>query len=194
MARQARVLQRQEALAHEQAARVLVRAREQAQALVDCAEREAASILLRAEEEGRANAAATVAAQAVALAAREAAADERALDRTVELAQALAERLLGEALRLAPTRVSALAREALREARGARQIQLFAHTDDAAVLTTCIDALGVDPSIVRIDADPSLARGNLRLVTDIGVLDADLAVELERLALKLRETLADERT
>jgi hypothetical protein len=38
-------------------------------------------------------------------------------------------------------------------------------------------------------ADPERPRNSLRLDTDIGVLDADLAPQLDRLLPKLRESL-----
>lgn len=171
-------------------ARGLVAAAErEAAAILDEARREAAQLRLRAEEEGRAEAAAEVAARAVALAEHEARADERELDRSVELARLLAERLLGEQLELDPGRVVALARQALAEARGARNITIVAHPEDVAVLERSMKALGLDPGTCRIQADTSRARGNLRLETDIGVLDAELSPQLERLALKLRQSL-----
>jgi flagellar assembly protein FliH len=115
------------------------------------------------------------------------------LDRQVDLARLLAERLLGESLRVAPEQVVALARQALGEARGARRITVVAHPDDAQILEHSLPALGLDPSVARVRADASRARGNLRIETEIGVLDAELAPQLERLALKLRESLAHDR-
>lgn len=171
-------------------ARELVAAAEQrAAAILEEAEREAAQVRLRAEEEGRAEAAAQVAARALALADLEARADARQLDRSVDLARILAERLLGEQLALDPGRVVALARQALGEAHGARRVTIVAHPEDVAVLERSLDALGLDPGTTRIQADTSRARGNLRLETDIGVLDAELSPQLERLALKLRQSL-----
>jgi flagellar biosynthesis/type III secretory pathway protein FliH len=111
----------------------------------------------------------------------------------VALAQLLAERLLGEALELAPERVLALARQALTEARGARAIKIIAHPSDAAILRESLSSLGATPGIVAIETDEQRAPGNLRMVTDIGILDAELAPQIARLASKLRESLHDER-
>jgi len=160
---------------------------------VNDAERAAAELRLRAEAEGRADAAAKIAAHAIALRQNEARADERALNRSVELARLLAERLLGESLRVAPEQVVALAKQALSEARGARRIHLVAHPEDAQILEHSLPALGLDPSTAQVRVDPSRARGNLRIETEIGVLDAELAPQLERLSLKLRESLAHDR-
>jgi flagellar biosynthesis/type III secretory pathway protein FliH len=176
--------------AADRAKAIVFAAEQRARELLDRAERSAADVRLQAEAEGRAEGAARLAAQGLALAAREAAADERALERSIELARLLAERLLGESLRLAPEQVTALAREALREARGARRVTIVAHPEDARLLEASAPSLGLDPSLLRIAPDPARARGHLRVETDIGVLDAEIGPQLERLALKLREALA----
>ncbi|HVJ14773.1 MAG TPA: FliH/SctL family protein [Polyangiaceae bacterium] len=175
--------------AADQAAAIVARAEEQARKLISAAEAQAAELRLRAEAEGRADAAATLAARALALSAREAASTERELDRLVEVARILAERLLGEALTLAPERIVALARQALAEARGARRVTIVAHPEDAARLERSLVELGLPPDLTRVVSDPRRPLHNLRLETDIGTLDAELAPQLERLALKLRETL-----
>lgn len=175
-----------------EAARLVAAAQLEAAAIVAAAQRKAADLELRAEAEARAVAAAKLAAHALSLATYEAKADERALERNIALARLLAERLLGASLALAPEQVVALARQALAEARGARRLSIVAHPEDAELLTQSIGSLGVALETVRILADPSRARGSLRIETDIGVLDADLAPQLDRLALRLRETLAHE--
>lgn len=175
-----------------EATRMLARARAEADELLASAERKAADLKLRAEAEARAEATAKLAAHALALATHEAKADERALDRSVALARLLAERLLGASLAVAPEQVVALARQALAEARGARRLTIVAHHDDAKLLSSSLASLGVAVETVRVVADSARARGSLRIETDIGVLDADLAPQLDRLALRLRETLANE--
>jgi len=173
-----------------EAERILDRARAAASSLLDAAERKASDLKLRAETEARAEAAAKLAAHALALASHEARADERALDRTIELARLLAERLLGASLSVAPQEVVSLARQALSEARGARRLAIVAHPEDARLLEHSVGSLGVAVEAVRIVSDPKRSRGSLRIDTDIGVLDADLAPQLDRLARRLRETLS----
>lgn len=175
-----------------EATRILAKARVEAQALVAAAERRAADLKLLAEAEARAEAAAKLAAHALSLATHEAKADERALERTVALARLLAERLLGASLASNPEQVVALAKQALGEARGARRLAIVAHPEDAQLLTNALPSLGVPLETVRVLADGSRSRGSLRIETDIGVLDADLAPQLDRLALRLRETLSHE--
>lgn len=178
--------------AAERAQALLAAAEARAAKLLDDAKRAAAELHLRAEAEARADAAATIAARALLIRHHEARADERSLDRSVELARLLAERLLGESLRVAPEQVVALARNALSEARGARRITLVAHPEDAKLLELSLPALGLDPATAAVRSDPGRARGNLRIETEIGVLDAELAPQLDRLALKLRESLGHE--
>lgn len=187
------VVRREVLEAAERAQRLLNLAEERAARIVSEAAQAAAELRLRAEAEGRADAAAQIAARALALRQREAEADARALDRSVELARLLAERLLGESLRVAPEQVTALARQALAEARGARQIRLLAHPEDAQILEHSLPLLGVDAATVQVRCDPSRKRGDLRIETEIGVLDAELSPQLERLSLKLRESLSHER-
>jgi flagellar biosynthesis/type III secretory pathway protein FliH len=175
-----------------EAERLVARARAEAEQLVAAAERKAADLKLLAEAEARAEATAKLAAHALALASYEAKADERALERSVSLARLLAERLLGASLAASPEQVVSLARQALAEARGARRLTIVAHPEDAQLLSQSLSSLGVALDTVRVLPDGARARGSLRIETDIGVLDADLAPQLDRLALKLRETLTHE--
>jgi flagellar assembly protein FliH len=184
-----RVVPRARVEAEAQASTILAEAREQAAEIVGASRRRAADIRLRAEAEARADAAAAISARALALRAREARADELALDRSVQLAVLLAERLLGEALRLDPTRVVALARQALQEVRSVEEVVLVAHPDDATVLSRSLDDLGLSAGQASVRADATRSRGSVRIETEAGALDGELAPQLERLALKIRENL-----
>ncbi len=179
--------------AADRARQIVQEATAQAEKLKHEAAKEAATIRLSAEEQGRADAVAALAAKAVRLADLEGRADERSLDRAVSLARVLAERLLGEELRLDPSRIVDLAKQALSEAKGARRIGIAAHPEDAVDLERSLASLGLDGQLVEIHPDPERARGSLRLDTEIGVLDASLAPQLDRLAKKLRESLEDDR-
>lgn len=174
--------------AEERARHLISDAERRARDIVESAALRAADVRLSAEAEGRADGVATVAARAIALAALEAQADERQLDRVVDLARLLAERLLGESLRLDPARVVDLARQALKEARGARRVMIAAHPDDAELLANTLGELGLD-SGASVTSDAALNRGNLRIQTEIGALDAELGPQLERLARRLRESI-----
>lgn len=181
----------------------VVAASDRAQKILERAEADAAAVRSRADadiaglraqviDDARAHAAARLAAETLALAQREADADARALDRSVELARLLAERLLAEALALDPSRIEAIARRALTEASGARRIRIVCHPDDAPFLQAALEA-GRFSHVSEIRGDPARNRGSLRFETEIGSLDADIAPQLDRLADRLHQALVHER-
>ncbi len=174
--------------ASEQAQKILHQARTEAARLVAVAEQQAADARLRAQVEGRADGVAAVAARAIALSAWEAAAEERQRERLIDLARALAERLLGEQLRLHPETVVALAEQVLAEGSGARRVRLVAHPDDLPHLRAELSRIAGATRTVELVADEKRARGELRMETEIGTLDAELAPQLARLAAHLRES------
>jgi flagellar biosynthesis/type III secretory pathway protein FliH len=171
------------------AQQLLSEAKAEAEQIIAAAKRQAADLTLIAEAEGRAKGAAAVASLAVRLKAREQGLAEQSLNQIVELARLLAERVLGEELRLDPSRTVALARQALTEARGASRVQIVCHPEDCASLEGALGALAVD-SVVELLTDASRARGDLKVVTDVGTLDAAIAPQLQRLAIQLRQELA----
>jgi flagellar biosynthesis/type III secretory pathway protein FliH len=183
-----RVAPKSEVDAAERARALVARAETTGREIVEQAEREAAEKRLAALVAARAEAASRVAAHALALADRDDRALERNLDRIVEVARVLAERLLGEALELEPKRVLSLARRALEEARGARRVTIVAHPEDARLIEEALSSFKA-AFAAAVLVDPARARGSLRLDTDVGVLDADLAPQLDRLLPKLRESL-----
>ncbi|CAN5378755.1 hypothetical protein BH09MYX1_BH09MYX1_18810 [soil metagenome] len=164
---------------------LVARAREAAQAIESEARARSADAVERAKAAARESEAARFAAMHLALRAREERSDAAAVERSIAMARILAERLLGEALRLDPGLVTSLAACALAEARGARSARIDAHPEDAALLRR--EMLRFAPLVVTVSEDASLARGSLRLHTDLGTLDAQLPVQLERLAAALRE-------
>ncbi len=108
------------------------------------------------------------------------------LDRTTELAVALAERLIGGALEIAPEKIADMAKAALSETKGARKTRIEANPIDVRALREHTVSLG--ESIV-IEPNAELARGSLVLHTDLGTLDARLTPQLERLARALKDAL-----
>lgn len=184
-----RRLSRAEVEAAERAALVLEAATRRASALLADAQQHANEIRAGAVEEGRARGLAETAALSMALRQRETQSAELALDRVVELARLLAERLLGHALRASPAEIAALASQALAEAGGARRIELHANPGDVPLLQSATAAFDPDGRVHAVIADESLARGDLRLNTELGMIDARLGPELVRLAERLREAL-----
>lgn len=168
-------------------------AHDEARAIVDVAKRAAAQIEIdvRAEAERshqafraelRAEADARIAAALLAVRAEDEQRADRDLARLAETAVVLAERLLGEALALEPSRIHAMAQAALTEARGARRVVFEANPLDAAALQAQLHALGLPSDGVSVEARDDLARGDLVLRTDLGTLDARLKPQLQRLA------------
>ena len=183
----ARVVPRAVLDAQRERLEILEDAARRADALRQRAQGEVAALRERTIAEAQAEAATALASKVLALAAHEAESDRRALDRSLSLARLLAERLLGEALALDPSRVVHLAETALAEARGARRIEITAHPDDAELLREAVAQARLE-HVTRVNESRDLARGALRLVSEIGVLDAQIAPQLDRLVQRLRES------
>jgi len=182
-----RIVSRAVAEAAEEASGRIARAEQAARALLDEAAQKARAIKDQARAEGRAEGAAELAAAWVKLRAEEGARDERDFDRTVELARAMAERLIGETIALDPAKIVSMARQTLTAARQARQIVVRAHPADAETLHAHLPSLALEQAAIEIHADETRTRGSLLLETDLGILDADLTIQLDRLARSLRD-------
>jgi flagellar biosynthesis/type III secretory pathway protein FliH len=165
--------------AHAEAARIVESARQEADAMI-------ASASAAAAAEAREKEVARLAAGFLALREAEERRAEREVDRTIEIAVVLAERLIGEAIRVEPARIAELAAAAIHEARGARRVRIDASPEDLAALAEALGGIGQSADI---QPDPTLARGSLVVHTDLGRVDARLQPQLARLAEALREAL-----
>jgi len=183
-----RVLRPEDVAASEEAHRIVAAAKQRADALIAEAVEGAERLRVDARREGREQAALELTVSLLRLRREEATQGERQLDRIVLLARALAERLLGEALRVDPSRITAIARQVLAQVRKAATVEVFAHPDDAAALSREIGALGLEATVLEVHVDPERARGSLKVCTDLATLDADLTLQLDRLAVALRDT------
>ena len=150
---------------------------------------EVSDVAAKAQREAAEAEQAKLAAGWLALRAREEKRADVDLERAVQLAAVLAERLLGRALAADPAVVVALARTALSEARGARRATVMAHPLDADVLHAHATSLGMPEGTMDVVADDSLERGSLVVQTDLGAVDARLRPQLARLAAALEEAL-----
>jgi flagellar biosynthesis/type III secretory pathway protein FliH len=164
--------------AHDDAQQILVQARAAADDLT-----------LQQQARARADALCLVVGEALELRKRQEELGKSVLDRSIGFAQLLAERLLGAELELSPERVRLLARQALKEAAGARQAVIVAHPRDAAELKMGLFGLGEMLDSIGIEEDGKLGRGQLRVETELGVIEADLKGQLERLAVQLKKLL-----
>ncbi len=172
-----------------EASRKIAAAEEHARSIVAEAERAARTVREGAREEGRREAVAEITAAWVKLRTHEENKAEHELDRTLELATAMAERLIGESLALDPGKILAIARQALGSARQSRRIAVKAHPVDAEALQREIARIGLEGAAIEIHVEPARPRGSLLLETDLGILDADLSIQLDRLARSLRDGL-----
>jgi flagellar biosynthesis/type III secretory pathway protein FliH len=186
---QRRRIAREELEARLTSERLVEEARARAEAIVARAREEAVAAGLHAAREAREAAHAELAARWLALRTAESRSLERDEERVVAVAVALAERLLGVALELEPARVADLARTVLAEARGARRAVIDAHPLDADALRRHLTTAGLGVETLEVRQDEALARGALRLHTDVGIIDAQLSPRLERLAAALRDAL-----
>jgi flagellar biosynthesis/type III secretory pathway protein FliH len=175
--------------AHAVAERLVAEARVSAAGIVAEARRNAGAIAEQVAHETREKEIARIAAEVIAVRAGAERRAEKELDRTIEIAVLLAERLVGEAIAVEPTRIGALALDALKETRGARQMRIEASEGDVAALEAVLASLG--EGIAKIEVSPELARGSLVVHTELGRVDARLAPQLERLAAALREVLRE---
>ena len=138
-------------------------------------------------QQAQADAEVSLAAKAVEIAALRWRSLVLARNDIVELAQVMAERVIGETLHLNPDRLVALAQRCIDEARGSSRIVLYAHPRDAAELSQQLEDL--NPTIqIQVQPEPELQPGDLRVETDVGTVDARIATQLANLAVKIRES------
>jgi flagellar assembly protein FliH len=170
-------------------AREELEARLAAERALEAARAEAAAVVAEAVRNARGEADALLVARWVALRDAERRRWAEHSDRVVALAVVLAERLLGASLELDSARIAEIARTVLAEAGGARRAVIDAHPLDAAALAAELSEAPLGLESVEIRPDATLARGELRLHTDVGTIDARLAPRFERLATALRDAL-----
>jgi flagellar biosynthesis/type III secretory pathway protein FliH len=175
--------------AQTRARELIQRAHEEAQHIVSQARAAADDLILQQQARARADALCLVVGEALELRKRQEELGKSVLDRSIGFAQLLAERLLGAELELDPERIRLLARQALKEAAGARQAVIIAHPRDAAELKTGLFGLSGMLDSIGIEEDGKLGRGQLRVETELGVIEADLKGQLERLAVQLKKLL-----
>jgi flagellar biosynthesis/type III secretory pathway protein FliH len=185
---QRRRMAREELEARLAADRIVEEARATAHKVLADAHSEAAGAAAVAAREAQAEADAKLAAQWLLLRQAEQARPQQDEDRTITLAVALAERLLVASLELDPTRIGELARAVMAEAGGARRAVIDAHPLDVDPLRSQLSMTPLDIQSIEVRQDAELARGELRLHTDLGIIDARLAPRLDRLAAAVRDT------
>ena len=189
-----RILPRLVAEAKAEANALIRKAHEDAKQILAHAQAHADDLILQQQARARADALCLVVGETLELRKRQTELSKSVLERSIGFATLLAERLLGEELEQSPERIRALARQALKEAAGARQAVIVAHPLDASELKAGLLGLGAMLDSIGIESDARLSRGQLRVETELGVIEADLKGQLERLAVQLKKLLESHAT
>jgi type III secretion protein L len=180
--------------AYDEAEAMVAEARRQAETTLNEARQQAVAVRLEAErqghEEGMAAGAAALTAAWLRLRNEEARTLREQERHIVTVGGLFAERLLGRALELDPSLMVALAREALKAFVRARRVCLYVHPADVEALQKHLGELGLEATTIDVRADPSRPRGGLRAESDIGTIDADYALQIDRLVAALRDVRA----
>jgi flagellar biosynthesis/type III secretory pathway protein FliH len=184
-----RRITREEIEGRHEAERLIQQARAEAGGITARALDQATDAVRVAVRDAETDARARVAVECLAMRQGEQKRLERDRDRIIAVAVVLAERLLGASLELDPSRIASLARGVLAEAGGARRAVIDAHPLDAQALREHLTISGLEVQSVEVRGDLTLARGELRLHTDVGTIDAKLALRFDRLATALHDVL-----
>jgi flagellar biosynthesis/type III secretory pathway protein FliH len=185
-------MSREEVEAHQNADRIVHLALTRSESILASAKADAERVAREASQQAAEAEQARLAAAWLAFREHEEKRAARDLDRSVAIAKVLAERLIGRELELDSTLIASIAREALAESRGARRVRLEANPRDAEGLRSELVGAGLgSPEGVAIEVieNAELARGSLRVHTELGTVDARLHPRLERLAAALRDAL-----
>lgn len=106
----------------------------------------------------------------------------------IELAQILAQRVLGREVSMAPDAIAELAAQALREARGAQSVSLHVNPVHVPALQKALPELSeAANTALAVVPDNDLAPADLVLETEIGNIDARIATQLANLASVMTE-------
>ncbi len=156
---------------------ILAEAKNEAQRLRQQAQAEAIEIKLRAAEEGRAQATGILAAAA------KHAADQLAAsrDELTHLAVRIAEKLIGEQLRLSPDTVIQLVRECLKHSQAHGRILVRVNPLDLPLIQAALPSLqtSLDVDVLMIQPDAAVQRGGCLLETEVGQIDGQLQSQLQ---------------
>ena len=177
--------------ATEQARVVLEQAKAEADQILSNAHSAASEVKLQAEAIGRAKAVADLAAERIAHQERLNKTSEEQLDRSIDLAKLLAERMIGEALRLDPELIARLAKGALQHMQARGNLTVRVNPDDRAVVEQQLHSLSLKS--VTLSSAAELGRGELCIDSDAGRLETRLEPGLSRLVDRLRSLLRDDR-
>jgi flagellar biosynthesis/type III secretory pathway protein FliH len=185
-ARAGRIVPARVVEATERALAIHERAVAEAEQLRAQTERELGDLKARAVEAGRAEGLAQVVAELARVQGWVAQFELRSQERIVTIARLLAERIVGNALSTTPSLVADMASSVLEELRGARQVRLFAHPQDHALIAQRLAPMHDPSRSIVLESDAQLARGELRVTTEIGSFEAKIGQRLDVLCERLK--------
>ena len=160
---------------------IVERAEEQAKQIIAAAERQSASITEQARQEGIAKGLAEWNAILARTAERAAELENSWEEKMLRLSVKVAEKILGEELRIAPSGIAAIVRQVLAGTRCGRQITIQVNEADVQEVRQHIDSLkqvGVITEIAVVSS-PSVSRGGCIVQSELGVIDARLETQLK---------------
>lgn len=187
----AKVIEREVLLAHGEARAIVDQARARARAIVEEAEREAEALQVAARAEGHAKGLAEWEGRILAVgeAVRERAEASRA--ELVQLAIRIAEKILRRRIEEDPGALLPMLEEALATLRSYQsgQVRVRVHPSDReAIEKRRHEAATLDPRwrALEVVSDDKLGRGALRVETDFGTIEADVATQLAAIEASFR--------
>lgn len=108
----------------------------------------------------------------------------------VRLSVKVAERILGEELKLDPEAILGIVREALSGIKDREEITIRVHPDDVAVVTehrTVFEKMVEGLKKFEVASDPTLDKGGCVIETNLGNVDARLATQLDAIRTGMEE-------
>jgi type III secretion protein L len=172
--------------AEAQATRALAAAHAEAEAIRGAAEEEYDTWRAQAVREAEEQVAADAQAAQLAALARESRALADLREAAVPLVMRATEKLVRATFDARPELVRSVILDAARHLKLAQTLEVEVHPDDVSLAESLAD--GERPLSVR--AAPDLARGECRVLSDVGAVDARFATQLDALAQALRGALA----
>lgn len=116
--------------------------------------------------------------------------DDDVVDELVTLSLTIAQHIIRREIKTDPGEIVAVVRDALSKLPVAsRNIVLFLHPDDAAIVKETLSVADEAPSW-KISEDPAIERGGCRVVTDTSLVDATVE---KRMAAIVAELMGGER-
>lgn len=162
-----------------------LRAEEEARQVLASAHEEAEQIRRRATEEGQAESARVLMQMRQELLQQL----EESRQKLTRLALMIAEKLLGEELKLNPERVAGIVEEVLRKTIAAKQVVVRVNTEDLTAVEAALPRLRalIEADAMVIQPDPTIERGGCIIESDTGQLDGQIKTQLKAVLEALTE-------